>query len=285
MSFHSALRFLLFVSFLQLGACSGVFLHPDRVDYSGPMKGNVIVEDGFIDLPAGERIHYWYLPAQIDNRRTPEKGLIVHVHGNAQNLTAHVRNVGWLTAAGFGLFVFDYRGYGQSGGRATLDHAFEDVNTALSFAVERFHREQQPVHFYGQSLGGSLLLAALARAPGRWHPRTVIIEGSFYSYQEIAQDKLSRFFLTWPLQWLPSLLLSDRLAPKHLDLSPLKGIRFLVFHSQRDPIVPLEQSEKLFARLPEPKEFHSYPEQGHIDAMWVQKGAFRNLLVDRLERP
>ena len=64
-------------------------------------------------------LHYWRIPAQKRKVVDPHpKGWVVQVHGNAQNLTSHVRGLGWVTELGYGLLIFDYRGYGSSTGKA-----------------------------------------------------------------------------------------------------------------------------------------------------------------------
>ena len=58
--------------------------------------------------------------------------------------------------------------------------------------------------------------------------RHLVVDSSFSSFQSIGRQKLSLSWLTWPFQFLPYLLLSDRYAPK--DLSPISPIPVLVIH-------------------------------------------------------
>lgn len=275
--------FLLFSIFFLTG-CGGLFLYPDRDNYFPDAEKYVIRQEGFIPTADGEKLHYWVLPAQKDKvlNKKP-KGFVILLHGNAQNLTAHVRNLGWVTAAGYNLAIFDYRGYGQSSGSTSLKGVSADVVTALDFATKELNPQGLPVCLYGQSLGGTLLLKAVSQAPARWKPSLIVVESSFFDYREIGREKMAQSWITWPLQWLPYFVLHDKYSLKANELKSLAGIPKLLFYSTSDPIVPIHHGRKIFDTLPEPKSFYTYPQVGHIVAMWVQQGRYRDTLVDALD--
>ena len=53
----------------------------------------------------GERLHGWWI-----ERRGPALGHVLLCHGNAGNVGDRVRHAEILTAAGFDVLLFDYRG-------------------------------------------------------------------------------------------------------------------------------------------------------------------------------
>ena len=66
-------------------------------------------------------------------------------------------------------------------------------------------------------------MAALERDGGEG-VRGLILDSTFASYRDVAQDKLRRWWPTWPLQWpLSRLLISDRFAPERLIARPFLG--------------------------------------------------------------
>lgn len=264
-------------------ACTGVFLQPDHVNYFPEVRQKLLLETGFIPTADGQSLNYWILPAQINMSANPHpRGLVIQVHGNGQNLSSHIRSLEWLTAAGYTVAIFDYRGYGQSSGGRDLAGVFSDVGTALDFFTREKNPDHLPVYFYGQSLGGTLLLKAVSSQPSRWHPAALIIESSFDSYTAIAREKLKNFWITWPFQWLADLLISDQFSLKAEELRSISPVPVYMFYSEDDPIVPLHYGQTIFAELAEPKKLFTYPERGHIAAMWVQKGRFRDLLIEAL---
>lgn len=260
--------------------CTHLFLYPDHRDYFPNAAEKIVFEQGMIDSTDGEKLNYWLVPAQIDKERIPHpKGLVIQIHGNAQNLSSHIRGLGWLAAEGYNLASFDYRGYGKSTGTRDPEGAYEDVMAALDFLVTKKNPDHLPVYFYGQSLGGTLLLKAVSAHPGRWHPAMIVIESSFYSYSGIAHEKLAQAWITWPFQWLAYLLISDKLSLNDDELRTISPIPVYMFHSEQDPVVPIHWGDKIFKALGEPKKFFAYPEPAHVAAMWVQNGKFRDILL------
>ena len=65
----------------------------------------------------GTKLYGWFLPARRENseRLAPT---VIHAHGISGNIISHIGFTEFLPAAGFNLFIFDYRGYGRSGGKA-----------------------------------------------------------------------------------------------------------------------------------------------------------------------
>lgn len=273
--------------FLFLCGCTNIFLQPDRIDYGAPVRKAAILEEGFFPAQDGLKLHYWFLPAQTstkdNNKRVDAKGLIIQVHGNAQNLTSHVRSMGWLTAAGYDLFTFDYRGYGQSEGSKSIGGAFKDVQSAFDFALQKFNSKKRPVFVYGQSLGGTLALKAISQQPKRWPLAGVIIEGSFVDYQQIAREKLSLSWITWLFQWMGYVFVSGKYSLEPAELASVSPTPVWLFYSSDDPIVPVHNGRDLEKMLKEPRKLYEYPEFGHVNAMWVQNGHFREVLLDHLQ--
>lgn len=280
------MRIALILIFAVLSTgCTNVFLQPDKANYFANVDKFVVHEEGFIPASKGEKLHYWILPPQKNKVVMKEsKGIVIQVHGNAQNLTSHVRSLGWLIENGYTLAIFDYRGYGQSSGKPDIGGAYNDVQTALDYITTELNPKKLPVFFYGQSLGGTLLLKAVSSSPGRWKPKLIVIESSFHTYTNIAREKLALHWVTWPFQWLAYPLVSNRYSLEKQELESISPVPVLLFYSENDPIVPYHNGQRIFKELKEPKELISYPERSHIAAMWVQNGRFKKTLLEALEK-
>jgi fermentation-respiration switch protein FrsA (DUF1100 family) len=83
----------------------------------------------------------------------PAKGTVVHLHGNAQNMSAHFSFTSWLPQAGFNLLIFDYRGYGKSGGTPSRAGLVLDSIAAIRYVQNRPNIAPNRVILLGQSLG------------------------------------------------------------------------------------------------------------------------------------
>lgn len=82
------------------------------------------------------------------------KGRLLVAQGNAMLADQLLEHLSGLTAEGFETYVFDYRGYGASEGRARLKAIVGDYQE-LASALE-------PRHFYGISFGGIVVMNGIA---------------------------------------------------------------------------------------------------------------------------
>ncbi len=248
------------LSCLILSGCTSVFLQPDRVPYFADRPLGTPTEDVWIAAPDGQKLHALYLPAHGRARAT-----VLYLHGNAENLSTHVRAVEWLPAQGYSVLALDYRGYGRSSGKASIRGVHEDAAAALAWLAAQQGEADMPVIVYGQSLGASIAIRSVASSPFRDTVAAVVAESPFARYRGIAREKLSQVWLTWPLQWPLSLLISDRYAAIDV-VNQLSPIPLLLIHGAHDVVVDVRHSQRLYAAAGLPKDLWVIPQGGHIDA-------------------
>ncbi|MDP9142658.1 MAG: lysophospholipase [Pseudomonadota bacterium] len=268
-------RILLLILCTGLTACTSIFVHPDRVAYLQHRPLGTPVEDVWIAARDGNRMHALFMPPQGERRAT-----VLYLHGNAENLTSHAHAVSWLPAQGYAVLALDYRGFGRSEGDADVDTIHEDAEDALAWLVAQGAPETGPLIVFGQSIGGSVAIRTVARSPLREHVAAVVADSAFSSYRGIAREKLGAVWLTWPLQWPLSLLISNRYTAIDAvaDISP---IPLLLIHGERDFIVDPSHSQRLYAAAREPKSLWLIPEGTHIDA--ANRPPVRARLVEFLD--
>src|ERR1044072_7983864 len=90
---------------LLTGCVQQLFYYPDGFVYDRPSRAGLAYEEVTFRSADGTRLSGWFMPAVGEARAT-----VVHFHGNARNISAHWRLVGWLPRRGFNVLVFDYRG-------------------------------------------------------------------------------------------------------------------------------------------------------------------------------
>ncbi len=227
---------------LLLSACSSLFFYPDQRVRLTPDKLGLRYEDIYLDTRDNTRIHAWRLIPE----QTP-KGVIVVLHGNAENISSHIISVSWLVEAGYELLLPDYRGFGQSAGKASLPGIFQDLDAVSQWLEERRQQQNIPIFWLGQSIGANLSYYYLAT-----HPvvglNAVILDAPFASYRRLAREKLGQFWLTWPFQYPASWLIDDRFSPiRYTD--HWQGLPLLIYASDNDRVIPMHHTKRLVKEL------------------------------------
>ena len=248
------MRAVLVAALLLSGGCGSIFLYPDKRIYVHPSEVQLHAEDIFFPARDGVRLHAWWMPAEGE-----EKGAILFLHGNAENLTSHVRSVYWLPHEGWSVFLLDYRGYGMSDGDPDVGSCIGDAQDAIEFLGQR----RKKFTLFGQSIGAAFAVSAAAPHRYRSYLDSIVLDSGFSSYPKIVRDKLSVFWITWALQYPLTILTSSRYDPIK-QIPALEGTPLLIMHGGSDPIVPAYHGDLLFQAAKEPKSFLSMPEVGHI---------------------
>ncbi len=262
---------------LLLSGCTHDFFFPTRKLYRKPE--DIGIKSEWLKFPSLDGTEITGL--LMKTTRPSPLGTIIQFHGNGENMTSHFGFSYWLPAQGYDVFIFDYRGYGASAGKPSVKGAVNDGIAAIQYILNRKDLPQS-VAIWGQSLGGALAIASLCRGKFQSNPRirALIIESSFDSYEDMAEEVLSRSWLTWPFQWpLSRRLISDRYAPWHL-MRQLPHIPILVIHGDQDKIVPFYFGKRLFSELPQPKTFWRVKGGGHLEAFTRFGSLFKPRLVN-----
>jgi alpha-beta hydrolase superfamily lysophospholipase len=112
----------------------------------------------------GERCEAWLYPAVHDSSEAP---IVVMAHGlsgtRRDGLGPFAER---FAAAGIAAFVFDHRGFGDSGGERDLfvpRRQLEDWHAAIAFARSLPNVDAERVATFGSSMGGGNALAAAAQ--------------------------------------------------------------------------------------------------------------------------
>jgi fermentation-respiration switch protein FrsA (DUF1100 family) len=255
---------------LLAGCVQSMFYYPDSVHYETPDALGVRYESVQFTSADGTRLSGWFLPAEGRANPREAKGTVVHFHGNAQNMSTHWRFVAWLPRQDYNVFVFDYRGYGQSEGKPEPKGVFEDSSAALDYVRSRNDVDPGKLLVFGQSLGGTNAIAVVGSG-NRAGVKAAAIESTFYSYSAIANDKLRG----------AGLLVSDDYAASRY-VAAVSPIPLLLIHGTADQVIPLAHSRHLLADAREPKRLIEVPGAGHLEPMTALRfgHAYRQALTE-----
>lgn len=253
---------------------SQLFYYPDRTLYATPAARGLRFEEVTFPSRDGTVLSGWFLPAI-----GTAKGTVLHLHGNAENMSSHFEFVDWLPAAGFNLLVFDYRGYGRSAGHPARRGVYEDACAALSYLRARKDIDPDRLLVFGQSLGGAQAIAVVGGGE-RQGVRAVVVDSTFFSYRSIVSDKIAAIpLLSFFRTPLAQFLVSDDLSPGAV-VGKIAPIPFLVMHGSADEIIPFHHAEMLLAHANEPKSLWRIEGSEHTAALIAADSPYRRKLVE-----
>jgi uncharacterized protein len=229
-------RLLISISFMALGAYALlvvlVYLAQERLMYlpmatlvTTPAAHGMPYEDVHLTAADGVRLHGWFIPV-------PEpRGVLLFFHGNAGNISHRMESIRIFRRLGLSVFIIDYRGYGQSGGRPGEAGIRKDARAAWAYLRESRRIPARDIVIFGRSLGAAV---AAELAVGR-QPGGVILESPFTSAADLASE-------VYP--WLPV-----RTLLRHhydvLDILPRVTAPLLIAHSRHDEIVSFDHALRL----------------------------------------
>ena len=236
---------------------------PEKELRGSPAQLGLSFEDVEFQAGDGVRLHGWFVPGDGDITW-------IWFHGNAGNISDRLENLMLLhNHLGANIFLFDYRGYGRSGGRASEEGTYRDARGALDYVRSRQEVNPAKIVYFGRSLG-----AAVAAWLATQHsPHGLILESPFTSVKDMAK----RAYPGLPLYLL--------VRTKYDSLARIGDVTcpVLVLHGDRDETVPFSHGKKLFDAANEPKRFYSIAGAGHNDTYIAGQEPYFRAMADFLK--
>jgi fermentation-respiration switch protein FrsA (DUF1100 family) len=213
-----------------------ILFRPLRASEAWLPPPNERVED--VELQAdGTSMHAWWCPV---NGAT---GAVLYCHGNAGNLSHRSAQIAqWQDHLGQSVLIFDYPGYGKSGGKPSEAACYAAAEAAYDWLVDNAMVPAEQIILYGGSLGGGVAVELAHR--GKAH-RALVLLKTFTSIPDMAQQQYPWF----PARWLVRNKF-DNLA----KIGQCSGPVFIA-HGDCDRLVPYSHGQRLVAAAREPKCF------------------------------
>jgi fermentation-respiration switch protein FrsA (DUF1100 family) len=193
-------------------------------------------------------LHGWFVPAAS----TPARFTVIVFNGNAGHRGMRASLAAALASHGVATLLFDYRGYGDNTGRPSEDGLARDARAARAYLTTRTNVDTARVVFFGESLGAAVAL----RLATETRPFALVLRSPFTSLTDIGRHHYP--FL--PVRWL----LRDRYPS--LERVGSVSCPTLVIAGERDSIIPIEQSRRLYAAIAAEKRLVVIAGADHNDA-------------------
>jgi len=258
---------VLFIAYLGLGLIlyfmqSRFLYRPMREISYTPAELGLDFEDVTFESADGLLLNGWYIPA-VDSRFT-----VLFCHGNGGNMMHRLDSINVFYNLGLGCFIFDYRGYGASGGEPTEEGTYLDAMAAYKWLTEEKKIPPGNIIIFGRSLGASIA----AQLAGRVEAAGLVIESAFTSYVDIGK----KFYPYMPVRWFAKFSYST------IDYVRDVACPVMVIHSRSDELIPFEFGLELYDAANEPKEFIEIT-GGHNDGFLVSGEVYKSGWIDWLK--
>ena len=247
---RSPLTVVVIVTLVASGLIALTWSQQRRLIYfpsPGPVPSAAAVlptgRDVVLDTEDGIRLGAWFFPGR--------RGAVLVCNGNGGDRSMRAALAVALNRMGLSVLLFDYRGYGGNPGRPSEEGLAADARAAQAWLAAQPEVDSDRIAYFGESLGAAVAVGLAVQRP----PAALMLRSPFTSLADVGA-------VHYP--WLPirRLLLDrypsvERIASVHAPL--------LVIAGDRDDIVPLSLSRRLYDAAVEPKRFVLVPGAGHND--------------------
>ncbi|MCW3473572.1 alpha/beta hydrolase [Limobrevibacterium gyesilva] len=221
-----------------------IFL-PDRTRPDPVAAGVPEVRVVPIATADGLTLYAWTVPPAV-----PDGFVVLYLHGNGGNVGNRAGRIQRFMAAGWGVLMPEYRGYGGNPGSPSEAGLLEDARAAFA-TLRRMGVPPARTLLWGESLGTALAVRLATEAD----VAAVLLESPYTSMADLAR-------LRYPFVPVDRLL-KDRFE----SLSRIGAVRapVLVMHGAHDTIVPPAMGRAMHAAAKGPAELWLAPDAGHND--------------------
>ena len=230
---------------------------PDREVERNPADAGLAFEDVYFATDDGVRLNGWFVPAPAGDAAADTGSAditLLWFHGNAGNMGHRVDDLALIHhLLGVNVFIFDYRGYGNSQGKPSERGVYQDARAALAYLEGRDDVNPDRIVYYGRSLGAAVAVElALHR-----RPYGMILYSPFTSLADMGAALYT---------FSPVRLLAGNRLDSLARISHYHGT-LLVIHGEADEIIPIEQGRALYEAAAGPKSFYQIPGANHNDRL------------------
>ena len=231
------------------------------------------VNNIYITTPDGAKLDLWLVKAKNNNPT------VIFCHGDSGNISDYKGLIKPLSSIGYGLVMFDYRGFGNSSGNTDEHGVYTDLKTVLQYLKQKQKINEKSIILWGYSFGGAVVSEVAANN----NFRGVILHSTFTNAKEMRIYEIERTLNAKEGSF------SDFIIKKIVNSAPLnefdtknkiKYIKspLLIAHDIPDEVVPVKMSYELFQHKQSANLFISN-KGSHRDFSWIM-----NKFIDYIKK-
>ncbi|WHF52650.1 alpha/beta fold hydrolase [Chryseobacterium gotjawalense] len=204
---------------------------------------NLMADEKTVEPEPGAKINYLHF--HVDS----PKGVVLYLKGNTKSIKGWGKFAIDFTRLGYEVIMMDYRGFGKSTGKRTVQAMKRDSQFIYDITKNEFSEDKIVV--YGRSLGSGFA----ARLASKNNPRLLILTSPLYSLLRTIHH------------YLPFMPAKPFLRYNIPTFQYLKNVRcpIKIIHGSDDRVVPLRTAVALSEINPELTRLYVILGAGHIN--------------------
>ena len=200
-----------------------------------------------VETADGLTLEGWYAPPMGE-----EDEIIILFHGNAGRIDYEAPRMAPYLAAGKGVLLAEYRGYGGNPGRPSEAGFYEDGRAYLDWLAGKQGIGPERIVLYGESLGSGVAVQLASET----RYKALILSVPFSSALDVARRQYG---------FVPFLDRLMRDTYRNDEKIAAIGAPLFIGVAEQDRIVPARFGLRLFELANEPKTLKLYEGAGHND--------------------
>lgn len=201
---------------------------------------------------------------------------IILLHGYGRSKEQLLPQADFLNKAGFNVFMFDFRGSGESAGKYITFGVREqrDLSGAVNYLKSRPNVDIQRLGVLGFSMGGAVAVMKSGDIP---EIKAIAVSSTYAHFKSVIWQNFRQYLSGmpfFPIGYIVLWMIKYRTGISYRMISPVKYLHklkarpLLLIHGAHDKKVPLENAMELYRQTPWLEEF------------WLARGANHDDLYD-----
>ena len=167
--------------------------------------------------------------SDANGERKAKNGAAIFFHGNAGNLQGWGNYARYFTDLGYDFYLFDYRGYGKSGGKiSSQEQLYADADLMMEPVLREYYAGEIAV--IGYSVGSGLA----ARTAQKYGAKRLVLIAPYFSLEDLAREKMP---------FVPKFLIKYKI-PTFEFVGDFGG-PVTIFHGEHDQQIGVDKSRRL----------------------------------------
>jgi uncharacterized protein len=136
-----------------------VVFHPSRTITTTPATVGLKYDAISFDYTGtgAAQLTGWWIPADVGSSPANATRTLLFLHDGQGSLSDVTEQLKTLHSLGINIFIFDYRGFGQSmNTHPSETHTYEDADAAWNYLIDIRHLDPRSIVLYGSGLGATI---------------------------------------------------------------------------------------------------------------------------------